>query len=292
MALDPGRREIVSVDIATDPDTVWAYVREPAKIRRWFGWHDDGIDEEIRRLFVTGAHVTESGELAFCPGRVRSLTWKGGDLLTVSPSPSAPCTHSVLTVGRRAYESFDVFSGLYDDVDERWIASAQQLRFALELHPGDERRTLRAAGLDAGPAGRRLLDRVGLHGIRGVPVGCHFETRRPDGTLLGGTIWHRTEYQVGIRLHGANEPLLIVDLNPTPLRASNGRVTAVLSMFGTDDETFAAIGQHWARWWGLRALAHAVAPAQPSDRARFRQMLHRTRAGALVQQRAARSVEG
>jgi hypothetical protein len=282
MALDPGRREIVSVEIAADPDTVWAHVREPAKIRRWFGWHDDGIDDEIHHVFVEEAHVAESDELAYLPGRVRSLTWKGGDLLAVSPSATAPRTRSVLTIGRRAYESVNVFSGLYDDVDERWIASAQQLRFALELHPGAERRTLRAAGLDAGPAGRRLLDRIGLHGIRGVPVGCHFETRRPDGTLLGGTIWHRTEYQVGIRLHGANEPLLIIDQNPTPLRTSNGRVTAVLSTFGTDDETFAAISQHWARWWGLRAPTRAVDPALAAGHPPQLRVLHRTRAGSFA----------
>ena len=282
MALDPGRREIVSVEIAADPDTVWAHVREPAKIRRWFGWHDDEIDDEIHRVFVADAHVAESDELASLAGPVRSLIWKGGDLLTVWPSTTARGTRSVLRVGRRAYESFDVFSGLYDDADERWIASAQQLRFALELHPGAERRTLRAAGLDAGPAGRRLLDRIGLHGIRGVPVGCHFETRRPDGTLLGGTIWHRTEYQVGIRLHGANEPLLIIDQNPTPLRTSNGRVTAVLSTFGTDDETFAAISQHWARWWGLRAPAHAVDPAPAAGHPHHLPVLHRSRAGSFV----------
>jgi len=282
MALDPGRREIVSVEIAADPDTVWAHVREPAKIRRWFGWHDDGIDDEIHRVFVADARVAESDELASLAGPVRSLTWKGGDLFAVWPSTTARGTRSVVTVGRRAYESFDVFSGLYDDADERWIASAQQLRFALELHPGAERRTLRAAGLDAGPAGMRLLDRIGLHGIRGVPVGCHFETRRPDGTLLGGTIWHRTEYQVGIRLHGANEPLLIIDQNPTPLRKSNGRVTAVLSTFGTDDETFAAISQHWARWWGLRAPAHAVDPALAADHPHHLPVLHRSRAGSFV----------
>lgn len=86
----------MSGDIATDPDTVWPYVREPAKIRRWFGWHDDGIDEEIRGLFVADAHVTESGELGFCPGRVRALTWKGGDLLTVSPVARRP-THRART---------------------------------------------------------------------------------------------------------------------------------------------------------------------------------------------------
>jgi len=282
MARRADRREIVSVEIAADSDTVWAHVREPAKIRRWFGWSDVDMDDEIRRVFVDDARVMGSDELASRGGPVRSLIWKGGDLLTVWPSTTPAVAHSVLTVSRRAYESFDVFAGLYDDVDERWIASAQQLRFALELHPGADRRMLRAAGLDAGPAGRRLLDRVGLHGIRGVPVGCHFEARRPDGTLLGGTIWHRSEYQVGIRLHGANEPLLIIDHNPTPLRTSNGRVTAVLSTFGTDDETFATIGQHWARWWGLRAPTRAADVSSAPDGARLHRMLHRTRAGALV----------
>ena len=282
MAPHPDRREIVSVEIAADADTVWAHVREPVLIRRWFGWHDDDLDDEIRRVFVTDARVMESDELASRGGPVRSLLWKGGDVLTVWPSMTPQGARSVLTMTRHAYESFDVFAGLYDDVDERWIASAQQLRFALEVHPGDERRTLRAAGLDAGPPGRRLLDRVGLHGIRGVPIGCHFETRRPDGTLLGGTIWHRTEYQVGIRLHGANEPLLIIDHNPTPLRTSNGRVTAVLSTFGTDDETFAAIAQHWARWWGLRAPAQTPDAASPRSHDRLRRVFHRTHVDVLV----------
>ncbi|MGV8979139.1 MAG: hypothetical protein ACOH17_13955 [Cellulomonas sp.] len=282
MTLDPGRREIVSVEIAAEPDTVWAHVREPAKIRRWFGWHDDGMDAEIQRVFLEDAVVTEADELASGDGQVRSLLWKGGDVLTVWPSTRAGGTHTLLTITRRAYESYDVFSGAYDDVDERWIASAQQLRFALELHPGVERRTLRAIGLDAGPAGRRLLDRVGLHGIRGVPVGAHFETRRPDGTLLGGTIWHRSKFQVGIRLHGPTEPLLIIDHNPTLLRTSNGRVTALLATFGTDDEMFAALGRRWSRWWGLRASAEAVEPAHPAARSHPRWGLRGARAGALV----------
>src|SRR5665647_3154381 len=85
MALDPGRREIVSVEIAADPDTVWAHVREPAKIRRWFGWHDDGIDDEIHRVFVAYAQVGEWDELAALARAVRSLIWKCGDRFTVWP---------------------------------------------------------------------------------------------------------------------------------------------------------------------------------------------------------------
>ena len=82
MAPHPDRREIVSVEIAADADTVWAHVREPVLIRRWFGWHDDDLDDEIRRVFVTDARVMESDELASRGGPVRSLLWKGGDVLT------------------------------------------------------------------------------------------------------------------------------------------------------------------------------------------------------------------
>lgn len=257
MALEPGRRQVLSIDIAADSETVWANLREPTKIRRWYGWCSDGVDDEIRHLFLDDACVAET-DLPGRSGPVRSLTWKGGDLVTVSPFATAPRTRCHLMIARRARERFDGVESLHDAVDERWIASAQQLRFGLEQHPGAERRTLCKAGLDAGPTNNRLLDRVGLHGMRGVPIGALFETRRPDGSLLGGTIWHRTQHQVGIHLYGPTEPLLIIDRVPSTGRRSRGHVNALLSVFGADDEMLAVLEEHWNRWWASRTPALAA----------------------------------
>lgn len=52
-------RQIVSLDIAADAVTVWEHLREPAKVRRWFGWDYDGLDAEIQQIFVAGARVSE-----------------------------------------------------------------------------------------------------------------------------------------------------------------------------------------------------------------------------------------
>jgi uncharacterized protein YndB with AHSA1/START domain len=262
MALDPGQRQVVSIDIAADADAVWAHLRDPEKIGRWFGWHEDGTDA-IHQLFGEDARVAE----VYPPGRrlgpVRSLSWRGGDRIVVSPSATSRGRRSRLTIARPERDFYDGFDAVHDDVDASWIASAQQLRFALEQHPGTERRTVCAAGLEAGPMNNRLLDRIGLHGIRGVPVGCLFETRRPDGSLLGGTIWHRTRYQIGVHLYGPTEPLMIIDETPTTGRWTHGHVTAVLSTFGADDETFATMKLHWNRWWGVRTPTAALCPDPP-----------------------------
>ena len=55
----------------------------------------------------------------------------------------------------------------YDEIREGWASFVTQLRFALERHPGEERRTLQLSGsgpapLDPGPAGERVRGRHDL----------------------------------------------------------------------------------------------------------------------------------
>ena len=45
---DPVVAEVV---IAAPADAVWRALREPAEIRRWFGWDYDGLDAEIEFIF-------------------------------------------------------------------------------------------------------------------------------------------------------------------------------------------------------------------------------------------------
>jgi len=240
------RREIVSLEIHAGLTAVWEHLREPTRVRRWYGWDSPGLDQEAHRFVDVPAEHRDVEHDA----TTHTLTWPNHDVLTVSAAAHEPAlTHVHLT--RRSHEALAVqFDGNMDEVDETWIADLHQLQFALEKHPGAERRTLAVRDLDAGPRQDRLLSRAGLHGVRGIPVGGHVEARRPDGTMLGGTLLYKTEHQVGIQLHGLSEALLVVREAPIGSHPPHGTVTAVLSVYGVDDGTFQDITARWSGWWG------------------------------------------
>lgn len=140
------RREIVSLEIPADPATVWAHLRDPALVRRWHAWEHAGLEDEIRALVTSAVETRDlEGDRA-----VRTLTWPNHDAVTVAGSAHEPHT-TRLTVTRPSHDRYsDDYDGVLDEHDERWLADAHQLRFALRVHPGQERRTLSADGLDAG----------------------------------------------------------------------------------------------------------------------------------------------
>jgi uncharacterized protein YndB with AHSA1/START domain len=138
---------IVEIEVAAPVETVWRALRDPVEIRRWFGWQYEGLEEEIEFIFSSAstadddAHVLDGG-----PGGTISLEARGdGTVVRVTrPDPV----------------------GEYDEVNEGWLTFIQQLRFYLERHPGQERRT--------------------------------------EHVPLGGEEWFRSENQVGeVRADGA-----------------------------------------------------------------------------------------
>ncbi|KQY22454.1 hypothetical protein ASD16_15680 [Cellulomonas sp. Root485] len=239
-------REVVSVDIAVPLSKVWASLRDPALVRRWYGWDHDGLDAEVR-TFVDTAVETQD---VVGDATIHTLSWPHHDRLTLRSAAHEPHrTH--LTVTRRSHEGMATFDGVRDERDEGWIANAHQLQFALTVHPDQERRTLATFGLPSGDRTDRLLDRAGLVGIRGVPVGGHVQARRPDGTLLGGTLVYETPLQLGLRLHGISEMFLVLLETPAAHTPPHGTVDAILSTYGLDDETFEQIRERWSRWWEM-----------------------------------------
>ena len=113
---------IVEVAVAAPVEEVWRALREPEEIRRWFGWEYEGLDEEIRFIFFEAskaddeAYVLDGGE-----GGTIALEAQG-DRTVVRVTRTAP-------------------SGGFDEVNEGWLTFIQQLRFYLERHRGQERRT-------------------------------------------------------------------------------------------------------------------------------------------------------
>jgi uncharacterized protein YndB with AHSA1/START domain len=128
-------RTVIDITIDAPVVRVWRALREPAEIRRWFGWDHDGLDDEIDLIFVRGAraddeaHVLDTGDGRF------ELT-EGRDLETR------------VRLVREAPPSGDP-----DPVDAGWITFTQQLRFALEREPGENREARRVDAPDPLPDG-------------------------------------------------------------------------------------------------------------------------------------------
>lgn len=121
---------IIEVVIAAPADAVWRALRDPAEIRRWFGWDYEGGDEEIEQIFVREATASEADRtIEFADGGGRFELEERGDRTVIRVTRAAPAGHS----------SWD---GIYDDVNEGWLTFLQQLRFMLERHPGVERTAL------------------------------------------------------------------------------------------------------------------------------------------------------
>ena len=52
-------RVLVDMEVDAPVGVVWAALRDPAEVRRWFGWDDVGLAAEIEEIFVERAQVDE-----------------------------------------------------------------------------------------------------------------------------------------------------------------------------------------------------------------------------------------
>ena len=109
---------LIEVALPVPADEAWAHLREPALVRRWFGWDYDGLEREIEIVF---------DEEAVADDEARTITWETGDRFVLDGS-TLRVFHEPPAEG-------------FDDIGEGWITFVQQLRFALARHPGEERAT-------------------------------------------------------------------------------------------------------------------------------------------------------
>jgi hypothetical protein len=126
----------------------------------------------------------------------------------------------------------------------------QQLRFALERHPGEERRTLRfAAQLPPGSA--PPVDALRLAGLAAEPPGERYELEAATGDRLSGEVWYRSRHQLGLTVAGYGDGLLIVASEPPEADPPNGRGTAVITTYGLGDEELDHVRDRWNAWWRI-----------------------------------------
>lgn len=120
----------VQVPVTAGRDEVWEAVTQPALLRQWFGWDYDGLDAEIRQIFVDEATL-------WAPER---MGWADGSYLEVDGDDERSTVRAVREGPRPADPD------VYDAIEEGWRAFLTQLQFFLNERPKGIRRTLYLTG--------------------------------------------------------------------------------------------------------------------------------------------------
>ncbi|MDA0636652.1 SRPBCC domain-containing protein [Nonomuraea sp. MCN248] len=226
-------RFTVEVTISAPVEEVWRALRDPEQIRRWHGWHFDGLDKEIELIYAE--HVTESPEEHW-------VEVQGGDRFELADAGEG---RTLLRMTRAPLSGDTEWDAYYDDVNEGWVTFVHQLKFALERHPGADRRTVFLSGPGATPP----LTAAGLDALAGLAPGAPYEHAAPTGEPLAGTVWYRTDRQLGLTVDGWGDGLLVLTHTPPVAVHPEGGAMMVLTTYGQSDEEFAALEARWNAWW-------------------------------------------
>ncbi|GAA0588514.1 hypothetical protein HPO96_03110 [Kribbella sandramycini] len=217
----------IKVTVAAPPSTVWAALRDKEQIRQWHGWEftggvDGSLDQEIELIYFTD--VSTEGH---------AIDLNGGDRIELADAAGGG---TELTLIRAAVGDDPDWARYYDDITEGWITFMQQLRFAVERHPGDTRRTVLVSGTGK-TAPATALDASKLN------VGDRYELDFPAEKATG-TVWFRSEHQLGLTVDGWNDGLVVLTHD-----AESGAARALLSLYGVDEARHTELTKHWQDWW-------------------------------------------
>jgi uncharacterized protein YndB with AHSA1/START domain len=209
---------VMEVTIAAPVDAVWRALREPEQIRRWHGWHFDGLDKEIEVIYRD--NVVESAE-------ERWLEIQGNDRFQLTDLGGT----TGLKLTRAPKGANPDWEAYYDDINEGWTTFIHQLKFALERHPSTDRRTI----FSTGTATADVFDLAGLTGVADLPPGTPYAANG-----LTGEVWYRSPNQIGVTVAEWGDGLLIAG------RGSGGNATLVLTTYDLDGAAFADLESHWS----------------------------------------------
>jgi hypothetical protein len=232
-------RPLLEVTVSAPADEVWNALRDPASIHQWFGWDADTLESEIKFIFVDHAIASDAD---------RTVRFDEGmeDRFEVEARGDS----TLVRVVRPAPAADHDWDEVFEDMTQGWIAFVQQLKFALERHPGDTRRTLYFSG-----SPRHAGDPLGMAAL-GLPAhaaaGERYTAGSPPGDALSGEVWHRGRHQIGVEVEAWGDGLLIVMDRPASDRWPTGGSQAILTTYGLSDEAFTALEAAWSRWWNAQ----------------------------------------
>ncbi len=220
----------VEVTIAAPIEVVWRALRDRDDVRRWHGWEFDGLEEEIDVIYFAEPGEGEGRAEEQGEGPERRLV-RGANVFELEQRGEG----TVVRVVMAEPPDSDAWHGWYADIRHGWFTFIQQLRFYVERHPGEDRRTLVLFGIPVDPAQPELPALLGLPESEG-----RYERSLPTGDDVSGTVWFVDELQVGVTVEEWGDGLLEVTRGRTP-------AGAILTFYGTDP---AEVTQRWQTWWG------------------------------------------
>jgi hypothetical protein len=214
----------VEIRIDAPREEVWRAVREPGRIREWFGWDYDGIGPEIEMIFVGVPTEQPPERVDFGDGSHLELTADGSATVVRMIQPGS--------LDGTAWDD------VYDGVEEGWRMFLEQLRFLLETGPRGTRRTVFLAGTTTVARARAAVDGAG-------PV-WH----------TGAYLWMRVDPAGHLIALATQEPTVWEPSTPEPSTGVPGPVSVTVTTYGLDDPAFTAVREEWARRW--RAVPEAT----------------------------------
>ena len=226
---------LVEVTVPAPADAVWAALRDPAKIKDWFGWETDGLKDEIDFIFVTHAAADEENRVVSFVGV--------NDRYEVAATGATTCLVRVV----RSAPVGD-WSDVFDGMIEGWISFTWQLAFAFARHPDQPRRTL----FFSGPPREDRLARS-LLGLDAAPA-----PNEPWSMPLGpepvasGQVWFTARQQIGVTVDAWGDGLLVVLDQPPTEKRPRGTTMLTLTTYGLSDAAFADLESRWRGWWDER----------------------------------------
>ena len=226
---------LVEVTVPAPADAVWAALRDPQKIKDWFGWETDGLKDEIDFIFITHASADEERRIvSFVGVNDRYEVEATGDATSlVRVVRSAP-----------AGEWSDVFDGMI----EGWISFTWQLAFAFARHPGQTRRTL----FFSGPPREDQLARS-LLGLDAAPAaGEPWSMPLGPDAAASGQVWFTARHQIGVTVDAWGDGLLVVVDQPPSAKRPRGTTMLTLTTHGLDDAELSGLQTRWQAWWDER----------------------------------------
>ena len=227
----------IEVTVAAPVETVWEALRTKDKIRHWHGWEYDGeggLDGEIDLIYFSEFSEDATAYVLELKGE------RGGDRFEVEAVEGG----SRLRLTRAPHSDDPEWEAYYDDVTEGWTTFLHQLRFALEHHPDEPRRTL----FYSGPGKDSVMEALK---VPTAAAGAQYELDL-IGELATGRVWYRSENQVGLTVDSWGDGLLVLSQIAPNEQKPNGATMAILTLYGVDDTERDAIDKRWRDWWSPR----------------------------------------
>jgi len=230
-------RVLVEILVAAPIETAWKALRDPVELQRWFGWDYPDLAAEVEMMFLKNVIANEADRVLYAEGLPDRFTFEAAGAQTI------------VRVIRSAPVTDETWTGIYSEATEGWLAFLHQLKFALERHPGVDRRTVYLNGRATSAATPQPVDALGLAALSIVPAGERYGARTAAGESIEGTVLYRGAYQLGLTVDGYGDGLIILSARPRTAKSPHGGGNVIVTTYGLDDGAYAQVRERWTRWW-------------------------------------------